>query len=331
MPLIAVDAMGGDHAPVEIVHGCAAATRESGVDVLLVGDERELAPVMERAGVELPVAHADEAVEMDEDPAAAIREKKESSIAVAARLVRAGEADGFVSAGSTGAAMAAAALLVGRLPGIGRPAIASVFPTGEIVIDAGANLECRPIHLVQFAVMGSAVCRVYRDIDEPRVGLVNIGEEEGKGRDLEREAHALLAAAPGVNFIGNVEGSDLVTGKADVFVTDGYTGNVLLKTTEGAARGFYRLLLDKVSAEQYQAAVTDIAPALFELSSTLDPEAVGGAHLVGTKGVVVIAHGSSSRVAIANAVAMAADAARQRLVEQISAGIDSVEAAHLTS
>lgn len=330
MPLIAVDAMGGDHAPAEVVHGCAAAI-DGDVDLVLVGDERLLAPVMDRAGLDVPIVHAGETVQMDEDPAGAIREKKDSSIAVAARLVRSGEVDGLVSAGSTGAAMAAAALLIGRLPGIGRPAIASVFPTGEIVIDAGANLECRPIHLVQFAVMGSAVCRVYRHIDEPRVGLVNIGEEEGKGRDLERETYALLTAAPGINFIGNVEGSDLVTGKADVFVTDGYTGNVLLKTTEGAARGFYRLMLEKVSGEQYQAALAEIAPAFFELRSMLDPEAVGGAHLVGTKGVVVIGHGSSSRVAIANAIAMAADAARQRLVDQISAGITSVEAAHLTS
>lgn len=330
MPLIAVDAMGGDHAPGEVVLGCAAAAKQ-GIGVVLVGDERRLAESIERSGTELRVVHAPEVVEMSDDPAAAIREKKESSIAVAARMVRGGDVDGLVSAGSTGATMAAAALLIGRLPGIARPAIASVFPTGQIVIDAGANLECRPAHLVQFAVMGSAVCHVYRHIARPRVGLVNIGVEEGKGRDLEKETHARLTAAPGINFVGNVEGNDLATDRADVFVTDGYTGNVLLKTTEGAVRSLYRLIMEKLSADEYQEAVTSIAPAFFELRGHIDPEHVGGAHLVGTKGVVVIGHGSSSRVAIANAVAMAADAAEQGLVNRIQAGIDSVEAAHLTS
>ncbi|RPI21385.1 MAG: phosphate acyltransferase PlsX, partial [Actinobacteria bacterium] len=249
MPRIAVDAMGGDQAPHEIVAGAALAAAR-GIDVVLVGDAGRLQPLVDALDTALPVHHASEVIEMADDPAVAIREKKDSSIAVAARLVRDGAADGMVSAGSTGGVMAAAAFLIGRLPGISRPAIASVFPTGHIVIDAGANLECKPHHLLQFAVMGSAVAAVYHSRVNPRVGLLNIGEEDGKGRDLEKDAFALLAAAPAVNFVGNVEGRDLANETADVFVTDGFTGNVLLKTSEGVGRALYRMIMTSLSANE---------------------------------------------------------------------------------
>jgi glycerol-3-phosphate acyltransferase PlsX len=320
MPTIAIDAMGGDRAPAETVWGAVEAG-DSGVDVVLVGDETLIAPVLREADADIPIVPASQVVEMDDDPARAIREKKDSSIAVAARLVAAGDAAGLVSAGSTGATMAAAAFIVGRLPGISRPAVSSVYPTGKTLIDAGANLECRPAHLVQFAVMGRAVSQVYSGIDDPRVGLLNIGEEDSKGRSLERETFALLSKTPGINFVGNVEGRELGLDTADVIVTDGFTGNVLLKTSEGVGRAIYHLVLEALADDRYQEAIQALMPAFLELRRTLDAETVGGAHLVGTKGVVVIGHGSSSRVAVANAAVMAAEGVNKGLVDRIATGV----------
>jgi glycerol-3-phosphate acyltransferase PlsX len=323
MARIALDAMGGDFAPQQTVLGAIDAAR-TGIDVVLVGDEAAIGPVLEAEGHTLPVVHATQVIGMHEDPAAALREKKDSSIRVAASLVAAGEAQGMVSAGSTGAAMAAAAIVIGRIPGVSRPAIATIFPLGTptVVLDAGANVDVKAEHLVQFAVMGTVVARVYLKVDEPRVGLLNIGEEEGKGRDLEREAHRLLSERPW--FIGNVEGRDVGRGKADVFVTDGFTGNVLLKTAEGTARVVGRLMLEALAEdgdEETKRATSVIMPKVMALRQKVDPEAYGGAHLVGVKGTVVIAHGSSSRVAVANAIALAAEGADRDLVGQIEAGI----------
>ena len=320
MARVVVDAMGGDHAPGEIVRGAIDASAE-GVDVVLVGDRSQIAPALDRFQSDLPVVHASEVIEMHEDPARAVREKKDSSIMVAARLVKEGEAEAVISAGSTGAALAAAAFVIGRLKGVSRPAIASVFPTREVVLDVGANLDVRPLNLAQFGVMGSAVAKVFLDIEEPAVGLLNIGEEAGKGRDLEKEAHSLLAGSDGINFVGNVEGRDLGRDTADVFVTDGFTGNVLLKTGEGTSRAMFRFLLEAMQAEKYQAALAELMPAFMELRQMIDPETIGGAHLVGTKGVVVIAHGASSHRAIANAVVMAAEGAEHGLVDLIADGI----------
>jgi glycerol-3-phosphate acyltransferase PlsX len=320
MARVVVDAMGGDHAPGEIVRGAIDASAE-GVDVVLVGDRSQIDPVLDRFQSDLPVIHASEVIEMHEDPARVVREKKDSSIMVAARLVKEGEAEAVISAGSTGAALAAAAFVIGRLKGVSRPAIASVFPTREVVLDVGANVDVRPLNLAQFGVMGSAVAKVFLDIEEPGVGLLNIGEEAGKGRDLEKEAHSLLADSDGINFVGNVEGRDLGRGRADVFVTDGFTGNVLLKTGEGTSRAMFRFLLEAMQAEKYQAAVAELMPAFMELRQMIDPETIGGAHLVGTKGVVVIAHGASSHRAIANAVVMAAEGVEHGLVDLIADGI----------
>jgi glycerol-3-phosphate acyltransferase PlsX len=222
--------------------------------------------------------------------------------------------------------MAAAALVVGRLPGVGRPAIASFFPNRKVVLDSGANLACRPEHLAQFAVMGAALSTGHFGIGVPRVGLVNIGEEEGKGRELEKEAFALIGALPGIDFVGNVEGRDLARDTADVFVTDGFTGNVVLKTAEGASRMVMETLHAAIGDHAHAIDVSQLAPALAQLTATFDPEAVGGAHLLGTRGVVVIAHGSSSRVAAANAVKLAAEGVERRLVDNIASGLTTVVA-----
>lgn len=324
MARIALDAMGGDFAPQQTVLGALDAAAR-GVDVVLVGDEPVLVEHLAEAGAHLPIVHAPETIGMGDDPAAAIREKKGASVTVAARLVAEGEADGTVSAGSTGAAMAAAAIVIGRVKGASRPAIATIFPVGSptVVLDAGANTEVKAEHLVQFAVMGSVFAQIYLDRPAPTIGLLNIGEEAGKGRDLEKEAHALLTArVPG--FVGNVEGRDLGRGTADVFVTDGFTGNVLLKTAEGVARVVGRFVLEGLAGEQdpaVQEAIGVVLPKMMTLRERFDPEAYGGAHLLGVRGTVVIAHGSSSRRAIANALVMAAEGAERGLVARIEAGL----------
>ena len=323
MTRIALDAMGGDRAPQETVAGAIEATK-SGVEVVLVGDRSALEPLADGSGME--IVHASEVIGMHEDPARAIRDKKDASVSVAARLVAAGSTHGFVSAGSTGAALAAAAFGVGRLEGVGRPAIASVFPAiagGVVVIDVGANLDVKAENLAQFAVMGSAVATTYLNKPDPRVGLLNVGEEEAKGRELEKEAFVLLAKGP-TNFVGNVEGRDIAAHVADVIVTDGFTGNILLKTAEGAARftstAVAAELLADVSLKDVRSQLTE---AMTRLAMRLDPESYGGAHLVGAKGVVVIAHGSSSRVAVANALEMAAEGARQGLVQRVVDGLQA--------
>lgn len=312
--------MGGDTAPREIVEGAILAAAQ-GSRVALVGDETQIFPMLDGRGVDVSIVHASQVITMHEVPHRAIREKKDASVAVAARMVSNGEADAMVSAGSTGAALASAAFLIGRLPKVVRPGIASIFPTGHVVMDVGANIECKPEHLLQFAVMGSAVATVYQGIENPRVGLLNIGEEESKGRDLEKAAFDLLTRSSAVNFAGNVEGRDLATDIADVIVTDGFTGNVLLKTGEGTGKVIQRMILETLAKPEFVDAVQDLMPAFMELRERLSPENVGGAHLVGTKGVVVIAHGSSSRVAISNAIRIAAEGAASGLVDKVSAGI----------
>jgi len=321
---IALDAMGGDHAPHQMVLGALDAAA-SGVDVVLVGDTPRIEAELEALGADLPIVHATECISMEDDPAVAIREKKGASVTVAARLVAAGDAHGIVSAGSTGATLAAAAIVIGRLPGVSRPAIAAIFPIGSptVVLDVGANLEVRPSTLAEFGVMGSVLAEIHLGIATPRVGLLNIGEEAGKGREAEREAHDLLAGMP-IHFIGNVEGRDLGKATADVFVTDGFTGNVMLKTSEGTANAVAALVLETLAEDDdpgFQESAGAVLPKLLAVRERLDPEAYGGAHLVGTRGTVVIAHGSSSRVAVANALRMAADGADGGLTAKIEAGL----------
>lgn len=317
MSRIALDAMGGDHAPRETVAGAVAAAA-GGVDVVLVGDRAALTVELEHLGADLPIVDAPETIEMGEDPARAIREKPRSSIVECARLVKAGEAAGFVSAGSTGAALAAAAIVLGRVPGVLRPTIASVIPKPSgrtVVLDSGANPEVKPEHLVQFSEMGAVFSEVYFGLSEPRVGLLSIGEERGKGRTLEKETYELLAEAP-IRFVGNVEGRDLASERVDVIVTDGFTGNVLLKTTEGVASMVIGMVVDALKQLEPPARDGALA-ALSPIMQRMDYENTGGAHLLGSAGVVVIAHGSSSHRSIRNALAMAQEGADRDLVSRI--------------
>ena len=256
---------------------------------------------------------------MHEDPARAIREKPDASVSVAARLVKEGTVSAFVSAGSTGAALATAAITIGRLEGVDRPAIATMLPTPgspTVLIDSGANLDCRPEYFPQFAQMGAVVAEVHFGLADPRVGLLNIGEEKGKGRELERAAYGLLRDTP-VNFVGNIEGRDLSADAVDVLVTDGFTGNVVLKTTEGTAQFVAQMALDAMATMSLEDQKR-VLPVLSGLRARLDYETFGGAHLVGSKGVVVIAHGTSSSVAITNAIALAADGADRDLVKRLA-------------
>jgi glycerol-3-phosphate acyltransferase PlsX len=324
VPTIAIDAMGGDNAPLEIVRGAIDAAR-NGHGVVLVGDEAQVAPVLRDAGADLPVVHASQIIEMSDDPAIAIREKRDASVLVGARLIKQGKADALVSAGSTGAALTASVFAIGRLKGISRPAIASYFPTGAVVLDMGANLSCRASDLAQFAVMGAALARTHYGMETAKVGLLNIGSEAGKGRVLEREAYELIAAIPGIDFVGNVEGTDLGASTANVIVCDGYTGNILLKTAEGTAKLVFRYVLEAVSAPEYADAVATLAPAIMDLRERLNPERAGGAHLLGVRGVVVVTHGSSSRLSISAAVETAAEAAAKGLPELIADGLAESE------
>lgn len=313
--------MGGDLAPSETVAGAVEAARR-GVDVVLVGRHDSLEIELSKLGTRLPIVDAADVVGMGDDPGRALREKPEASINVAARLVAEGSADGFVSAGSTGAAMAAAAILIGRIKGVSRPAIATIFPTPvtpTLVLDSGANPDVKPEQLAQFGIMGSVAVQALFGLEDPRVGLLSIGEEKGKGRDLERAAYDLLDAGP-TNFVGNLEGRDIATDKADVIVTDGFTGNVFLKTTEGTSKLVTQYLLEALSklSPDIQEQVFPVIAAVEEM---LDYETYGGAQLLGVKSVAVIAHGSSSRVAISNALALARDSAESdlpgRLAEQL--------------
>jgi glycerol-3-phosphate acyltransferase PlsX len=316
---VAVDAMGGDRAPDEIVAGALQAA-DAGLAVLLVGDPDRLGDTGE-----VPILPAREVIEMHEDAARGVRTKKDSSLVRAAEAVRDGRAAGMVSAGNTGAAMAAALLRMGRIRGVARPAIATPIPvpgsTPTVLLDAGANAECSPAWLVQFAQMGSAFARHRFGIAAPRVGLLSIGEEPGKGSPLVKDTHELLAsgaAGADVVFIGNVEGRDVMTDQVDVIVTDGFTGNVVLKSLEGSLKVAFRAVLGAFAAtDETKAASEVVMPYLLPLANELDPETYGGAVLLGVQGICVISHGSSSARAIVNAVQVAHDAAVGALVTQL--------------
>ncbi|HLI15614.1 MAG TPA: phosphate acyltransferase PlsX [Acidimicrobiales bacterium] len=319
---VAIDALGGDKAPSEIVAGARRAHEEHGIPVVLVGPtDGTLGDV---GGLE--VIPASEAIAMDEDPARAVRTKRDATLVRAAEAVRDGRACAMVSAGNTGAAMAAALLRLGRLPRVARPAIATPLPviggTPTVLIDAGANAECAPEWLVQFAQMATAFARIRYGIEEPSVGLLSIGEEPTKGSPLVKEAHALLAAAPRIRFVGNVEGRDLLAGRVDVVVTDGFTGNVALKALEGALEAFMGLLQAVIaSSPEARAAGEVLVPALLPYASHVDPEETGGAILLGVDGLCVISHGSSSARAIVNAARVAAEMASVDLVGKVRAAV----------
>jgi phosphate acyltransferase len=310
---IAVDAMGGDKAPGEIVAGAVRAHVELGIPVVLVGRSAEL------GSHGLPVIEASEVIEMDEDAAGGVRRKKDSSLVRAAEAVRDGKASAMLSAGNTGATMASALFRMGRMKGVSRPAIATPIPvpgsTPTVLLDAGANAEVQAEWLVQFAQMGSVYATKRFGIAVPRVGLLSIGEEPGKGDTLRKEAFELLTASSGFNFIGNVEGRDIMTTDVDVVVTDGFTGNVVLKALEGGMKTIVKALLASFASKpEYKVHSDALLPALLSLYAELDPETYGGAALLGVDGVCIISHGSSSSTAMLNAIKVGADLVRADLV-----------------
>jgi glycerol-3-phosphate acyltransferase PlsX len=316
--------MGGDRAPGEVVEGARLARDEDGIDVVLVGRPDAIG---DTHGME--VLPASEVVDMSDDPAVAVRRKKDSSVLRCAEAVRDGRASAMVSAGNTGAAMASSLLRIGRISGVQRPAIATVLPvpgsTPTVLLDAGANPECTPAWLVQFAQMGAVFFAERFGVAEPRVALLSIGEEPGKGTALVKETHALVSKAGCLSagkFIGNVEGRDVMTDNVDVVVTDGFTGNVVLKTLEGGVRFLIDTFLTAMtSTDEARRATETLLPILAPLNEQLDPDTYGGAMLLGIDGVCIISHGSSSSRAIRNAVRVAAEMAKAGLVGRLAAAV----------
>jgi glycerol-3-phosphate acyltransferase PlsX len=313
MTRVAVDALGGDRAPGEIVLGAADAAAD-GIEPVLFGS-----PGLETSGVRL--VETTETIDMDDHAVDAVRSKPDSSLVRAVRAVADGEADAVVSAGNTGAMLAASLLHIRRLPGVHRPAIAIVIPTKRgrsVLIDAGANADGRPEHLVQFAHMGAVFAEEILDVPDPEVRLLSIGEEPEKGNQFTLEAHELLRSAGGLRFGGNTEGRTLLEGDADVVVADGFTGNVALKTLEGTVMSLLDALRSELEASaRGRLGGALIRPAARKLRERLDPETYGGGYLLGLNGLVVIAHGSSSRIAIANAIRHAARGVEHQVVERL--------------
>lgn len=333
---IAVDAMGGDFAPVEIVKGAVQAGEGSGAGIILVGDqaaiERELAKYPAASLRHIEVRHASEVVAMDEHPANAIRRKSDSSIVVAANLVNSGEAQAMVSAGNTGAAMAVATLRLGRIRGIDRPAIGTVLPVASgkaVMLDAGANVDCSVEQMLQFAVMGKEYAECVLKLKNPRVGLLSIGEEPSKGNELTKATNAELSKS-NLNFIGNVDGKDVFRGAADVIVCDGFDGNIVLKIAEGMAE----YIFSTVKTEMNRSLLRKIGgllsrPAFKGVKASLDYAEYGGAPLLGVNGVCIISHGRSNARAMHNAIRAATSAVENEVVQCISASVRQKEVASI--
>jgi len=325
---VALDAMGGDQAPAVNVEGAVAAARELGLSVLLVGEEREISRSLDRHstnGLGIAICHAPETVDMHESPSAALRKKKRSSIRIGLEMVKRGDADAFISAGNTGAVMATALFTFGPVPGVERPAIALTVPTlkgHSILIDVGANVDCKPRHLLQFAIMGDVYARQIIGRTAPTVGLLSIGEEESKGNELTREAFKALEEQPSINFIGNVEAREVFRGAADIIVCDGFTGNVALKISESAVEFFTVLLKEELSKGIIGKVGALLARSAFlRFKKRVDYTEYGGAPLLGVKGVCVISHGRSTAKAIKNAIRVAAECAESRVIEHIREGV----------
>jgi glycerol-3-phosphate acyltransferase PlsX len=334
MLTIAVDAMGGDHAPKAEVEGAIRAASELGLRVILVGQEvvvrQELAKHHGADSLPIEIRHAAEVITMDDSAAKVVRTKKNSSIHVAARLVRDGEAQGFVSAGNTGAVMATAKMIQGMMRGVQRPALASAFPTLKgtpvVVVDVGANVDSTAAMLAQFAVMGEIYSRYIFKIHAPRVGLLSIGEEEHKGNDLTRAATPLMKCLP-LHFIGNVEGRDIYSGLADVIVCDGFIGNVALKVSEGLADMLQAMLRESLEATVTRKLGYVLSKEAYrDFRKRVDYSEYGGAPLLGVKGVSIICHGRSNANAIKNAIRVASEFARSRINEKIEAELDRTAA-----
>ena len=321
--LIALDAMGGDHAPAEIVAGALLARNELSIETALVGSKDIIEAELTRLG-EQPasweIVHATEAIAMDEHPAQAVRSKRDASINVGMDMVKRGVAGGFVSAGNTGAVMASALMTLGRIQGIERPALGTLAPfteRGVLVLDVGANADVKPSYLVQFAQMGSVYAERVMGVPNPRIALLNIGSEDTKGSELVQEVHSRLQHA-GVNFVGNIEGGDVHHGNADVIVTDGFTGNVAVKVTEGVADFIFRELRSALTSKlRYKLAAMVLRPALLKMRDRMDPGTYGGVPLLGVNGFVLIAHGNSNARAVRNALRTASEGAQSGMLDSI--------------
>lgn len=327
---IIIDAMGGDNAPAEIVKGAVRAKRELGVDVVLVGQQEAVKNCLRSEGCnDIEVINAEEVVTMEDDPSTAIRRKKDSSMAVALGLLRDGAGDAVVSAGSTGALLTGATLVVKRIHGIRRAALAPVLPAeehGVMLIDCGANVECTAEYLLQFAYMGSFYAKKLMGCENPRVGLLSNGTEPGKGGELQHQAYALMQQAHDegrLNFVGNVEGTGVFAGEADVIVTDGFTGNVMLKTTEGVIK----FMMKQLKGVFYKSTVNKLAAAVLKkdlgvMKRSMDVNEVGGTALIGISKPVIKAHGSSNAASIFAAVRQAVNYVNTGIIDDITANIE---------
>lgn len=326
---IALDAMGGDHGPEELIAGAVLAAKQADIRVSLVGDETLLQSHLKAAALDsqlasrIHIVHSSQIIEMKDNPVDAIRKKKDSSIMVAFGLVAAGEADAVVSAGNSGATLAAAVRKLGRIKGVSRPGIASFFPTQKkpvVIMDIGANVECRPQHLLQFGVMASAFSRLH-GTQNPRVGLLTIGEESGKGNSLVKETYELLDASA-LNFIGNVEGRDVYRGDVDVIICDGFVGNICLKISEGLVESAMCMLRDEI-VKSWRAKIGYLLakPAFRAFKRRVDYSEYGGAPLLGVDGTGIVCHGKSNSVTIKNAILAAAQMVKKNVNQEIRSGI----------
>jgi len=332
---IALDAMGGDHAPEEIVKGAVLAARELPVEIILVGQEEVVRKNLAAADGALPrnieVVDAREVVEMDDTALAPLRKKKNSSIRICANLVAEGRAHAFVSAGNTGAAWTSARVVMGMIEGVSRPALAAIVPSTKghtLLLDVGANVETKPIHLREFAVMGHFYAQMLFDNLQPRVGLLSIGEEEGKGNDLTKETYRVLMET-GLNFIGNAEGRDVYNGNADVVVCDGFVGNVVLKASEALGEMVNRTLRDEMTKTFRRRIGALLARSAFDgLKKKMDYSEYGGAPLLGLSGVAVVGHGRSSAKAVRNGIALAHRFASEHFVARVEQDIAAAAITH---
>ncbi len=322
---IAVDAMGGDFAPKEIVRGAVDAAKKYDCEIVLIGDEEQIRAELhgaDPAALRISIVHASEVIGMNEHPAEAVRSKKDSSVVVATRLVKEGSCDAVFSAGSTGAAVAAAQLILHRIRGVGRPSIATPMPTPDgvtLMLDSGANVDSKPEHLVQSAVMGSLYAQHVFGIEHPRVGLLNIGEEETKGNEQAKETYPMLRAEPNIRFCGNAEGRDVPKGNFDVVICDGFVGNVVLKFAEGLAKTILGLIREEIRGAGLMAKLGALLlmPTLRRLGKRLDVREYGGAPLLGVNGYCVIGHGSSDAKSVASAIGVTVDYVNGRVLDQI--------------
>lgn len=320
MNTIAVDAMGGDSAPVEIIKGAIKA-KKSGINVVLCGDEKLIKPYLGNA--EIPVFHYPEVISMDDDPMRAIRTKKQSSILGCMKLLSENKVQAVFSAGSTGATLLSAISVLGKQKGVIRPAIASVLPSidgGVVLLDSGASLEAKPKVLYQYAVMGSKLFEILFDVKNPKVGLLNNGEEESKGRDVEKTAYKLLNAS-NLNFVGNVEGRDFATNKAQVIVTDGFTGNVVLKTMEGTAKLQQKFITDSLVENLFKPLLSPVKKALSPVKDRLNPDKTNASYLLGVNGVVSIGHGSSNEEAVMNGIIYTFNSLQKEFISKFAEAI----------